>query len=168
MNTYHHDHSGVREIGWQEFGEMAKELALLVQKDYQPDCIVGVSKGGLTVASVLASLFRVDLYPIRLSYRVRDRVVYDKPQWSVEPPDDVEGCKVLIVDEIAISGRTLREAERAILEKGASETKTCSLYIHPGSFHPDFYLFEAPEMVIHPWDKWVLEDGTIQLHPEYR
>ncbi len=168
MNTYHHPHSGKREISWQEFGELAKELALRVDKNYQPDCVVGVSKGGLSLASVLASLFRVNLFPIRLSYRVQDRVVHDKPRWSVEPPDDVEGCKVLLVDEIAISGQTLREAAKAIDNRGATEIKTCTLYIHPGSFKPDFYLFETPAMVVHPWDKWVLMEGKIVIHPEYR
>ena len=168
METHTHDHHGRREISWTQFGELAQELALKVDKLFQPDCVVGVSKGGLTLASVLAGLFAVDLYPIRLSYRVRDKVVHDKPRWSVEPPDEVEGCKILLVDEIAVSGRTLIEAGRALRDKGADEIKTCTLYIHPSSFEPDFYLFSTPEMVIHPWDKHVIIDGKIVLHPEYR
>jgi hypoxanthine phosphoribosyltransferase len=168
METHDHEHIGIREISWTQFGELSQELALKVDKLFQPDCVVGVSKGGLTLASVLAGLFCVDLYPIRLSYRVRDKVVHDKPRWSVEPPDEVEGCSILLVDEIAVSGRTLIEAERALKEKGAAEIKTCTLYIHPGSYEPDFYLFSTPELVVHPWDKWVLIDGKIVLHPEYR
>ncbi len=168
MNTYQHEHHGRREITWEMFGEMAQDLALRIDADYQADCVVGVSKGGLTLASVLASLFRIDLFPIRLSYRVRDEVVHDKPKWSVEPPQEVEGCKVLLVDEIAVSGRTLREAERALLERSATEIKTCTLYIHPGSYKPDYYLMETPELVIHPWDKWIIVDGKLVIHPEYR
>lgn len=168
MQTHNHSHEGRREITWERFGEMAKELALKIDREYQPDCIVGISKGGLTLASVLASLFRVDLYPIRLSYRERDRIVHEKPRWSVEPPDDVEGCKVLLVDELAVSGHTLHEAERALRNKGVSEIKTCTLYIHPGSFKPDFFCLETPELVVNPWDKWVIVENEITIHPEYR
>lgn len=168
METHHHEHVGRREISWDEFGELAKQLALKIDAAYQPDCVVGVSKGGLTLASVLAGLFRVDLFPIRLSYRVRDRVVHEKPRWSVEPPEEVEGCKVLLVDEIAISGRTLREAERALRERGVSEIKTCTLVVHRGSFKPDFFTLQTDELVVHPWDKWIIEEGKVVIHPEYR
>lgn len=89
-----HMHKGRYEISWEKFGSLCKELALKIHSDFQPECVVGISKGGLPLATVLASIFRIDLYPVRLSYREMDIGTFSSPQWSV-PPTNMENLSFI-------------------------------------------------------------------------
>jgi hypothetical protein len=162
-----HQHRGVLEITWEQFGQYCQKLALDVEKQFQPQCVVGISKGGLPLATVLASMFRVDLYPIRLSYREQDLVVHKEPLWMVPVTSKVVGLRVLLVDEISISGLTLRRAKEELFRKGASEVFTVTLSVHKDSWKPDLYAIETDELIVQPWDKWVIRKGEFVLHPEY-
>lgn len=163
-----HRHKGKCEISWKEFGFLCKELALKIAEEFAPGCVIGISKGGLPLATVLASIFRVDLYPVRLSYREMDREIYSSPKWSVYVSDKVNGKKVLLVDDISVSGETLKIAREEILKMGAEGVKTVTLSVHTHSVKPDFFIMVTDALVIHPWDKWVMIDGEFELHPEYR
>jgi hypoxanthine phosphoribosyltransferase len=163
-----HEHMGRMEISWEHFGELCKELALTIQRAFAPDCVVGISKGGLPLAAVLASLFRIDLYPIRLSYREKDEEAHETPQWSVLPSAKVSGKKVLLVDDISVTAKTLSMAREELKRKGVAEVKTATLSIHHHSRKPDFFALETDALIIHPWDKWVLMGNTFKLHPEYQ
>lgn len=156
------------EISWQRFGELCKELALKIRALYQPECVVGISKGGLPLAAVLASLFRIDCYPVRLSYREMDEETHETPQWSVLPSAHVAGKKVLLVDDISVTAKTLSLARDGLKRMGAVDVKTATLSIHRQSARPDFFALETDALIIHPWDKWVLEGAGFELHPEYR
>ena len=166
--TKNHKHKGRYEITWEKFGTLNKELALKIYKEFQPDCVVGISKGGLPLATVLASIFRVDIYPVRLSYREMDKETYSSPKWLVPPTRKVKGERVLLVDDISVSQETLGIAKDELLKIGAKEVKTVTLSVHSHSVKPDFYILETDALIIHPWDKWVLEVKKFELHPEYR
>ena len=163
-----HKHTGTLEITWEQFGKYCQELALAIEKQIRPQCVVGISKGGLPLATVLASMFRVDLYPIRLSYRERDQVIHKDPVWMVPVTGKVAGLNVLLVDEISVSGTTLTRAKEEILRKGAVNVFTVTLSIHKDSWKPDLHAIETDALIIQPWDKWVLENGKFILHPEYQ
>ncbi len=165
--TQKHLHTGRLEISWERFGELCKELAIKIETHFRPDCIVGISKGGLPLATVLASLFRTDLYPIRLSYREKDEESHRTPQWSVLPTEKVAQKKVLLVDDISVSAKTLSRAKEKLQRMGASDVKTATLCIHHHSEKPDFFAVETDALIVHPWDKWVLKEGIFELHPEY-
>lgn len=165
--TEKHQHTGRLEISWERFGELCKELAIKIGTHFRPDCVVGIAKGGLPPATVLASLFRTDLYPIRLSYREKDEERHKTPQWSVLPAAKVAQKKVLLVDDISVSAKTLSIAKEKLQRMGASDVKTATLCIHHHSVRPDFFAVETDALVVHPWDKWVLKEGIFELHPEY-
>lgn len=166
--THNHRNKGKYEITWEKFGSLCKELALKINDEFQPNCIIGISKGGLPLATVLASIFRVDLYPIRLSYREQDRVIHSSPKWTVPVTVKVTGKKVLLVDDISVSGETLKIAREKLLKSGANEFKTTTLSVHPKSKKPDFYILNTDALIIHLWDKWFLKNSKFTLHPEYR
>ena len=166
MSINHH-HKGILEISWEQFGNHCRNLAMEINRRFPPECVVGISKGGLPLATVLASIFRVDLYPIRLSYRERDQVTHKEPLWIVPVSSRVAGQRVLLVDEIAVSGLTLIRAKEELFRHGASDVFTVTLSVHKHSWQPDLFAIETDALIIHPWDKWVLQNGKFILHPEY-
>jgi len=166
-STYEHDHKGIVQLSWGDIMEMCRDLAVVVHDDFDPDVIVGIAKGGVIPAAILASILRKDLYPIRISRRQRDIVVKDKPDLLVPLTEEVSGKRVLIVDEISLTGETLRMARREAEKLGARKVRTLTLYVHSDSYRPNYYALESDALLIQPWDYEVLEKGKFVIHPEY-
>ena len=60
---------------------------------------------------------------------------------------------MLLVDDIADSGRSLKLAKTHLQEQGANEIKTATLYKKPQSITtPDFYEKQTTNWVVFPWD----------------
>lgn len=167
IDSYMHEHNGILRLTWDDIMRLCRSLAQTIQADYEPDVIVGIAKAGLIPATILASMLRRDLYPIRLSRRQRDIVVRQRPAWAVPLSEDVAGKTVLIVDEISATGETLREAHKEANRLGARRVRTCTLYVHSDSFRPSYYALESDALIIQPWDFEVLERGKWIVHPEY-
>ncbi len=167
MVSYDHRHTGVTEITWERFGELCKELALGVA-EYDPEIVVGIAKGGVLPAAVLASLLRREFYPIRLSRRHDDRIVRDHPALLTAIPRAIAGKRVIVVDDIAVTGETLQSAAQEAKRLGATAVKTATLFVHGSSQRPDFFVLETDDLILNPWDRLVLEDSRFTVHPEYQ
>lgn len=168
MDSVEHKHTGRLEITWEDFGRMCRELALKIKNDFEPDIIVGVAKAGVIPGAVMSSLFRKDLYTIKISRRKNDRIVHARPLLFVPVTDSVHGKKVLIVDEISVTGQTLKIASDEVMSKAAKEVRTATLFIHSNSFRPHYYALESDAMIINPWDHYIIdENNQIAVHPDY-
>ncbi|TLN15337.1 phosphoribosyltransferase [bacterium] len=63
----------------------------------------------------------------------------------------VTGKRVLVVDDVADSGRSLKLVKECLFAKGASEVKIACAYYKPWSvIKPDFYSRETSSWVIFP------------------
>jgi hypoxanthine phosphoribosyltransferase len=167
MTSYDHRHAGVTKITWVRFGELCKELALAVAA-YDPEIVVGIAKGGVLPAAVLASLLRREFYPVRLSRRHDDRIVRDRPVLLSPMPKAVAGKRVIVIDDIAVTGETLRLAVQEALRLGATAAKTATLFVHSDSQRPDYFVLETDDLILNPWDYLVLEGGRFVVNPEYQ
>ena len=76
--------------------------------------------------------------------------------------------RVLIVDDIIVSGRTIRKAIEKLKEFGASEIKTAALTAHVNSVKTNFLGLVTDAIIIFPWDKEVIDvNGCWKINPEY-
>lgn len=158
---------GILPISWEDFHGLCKALAVAVES-YAPEVILPLGRGGYYPGALLSHLLQVEVYPVRLSRRMRDVVKYAKPQWLQEPPELVRGHRVLIVDEISSTGETLRMVRERVHVLGASEVRTAVLYAHTwGVDEPDYIGLISDALLLNPWDREVLREGTFQFHPEY-
>src|SRR5690606_41041392 len=130
--------------------------------------LLPVDRSGYSPGSLLAHMLQVEIYPVRLSRRVNDIVVHESPQWLVEPPSAVAGRRVLIVDEISSTGETLLTVRERAITLGAREVRAAVLYAHSwGTNLPDYIGLISDELLMNPWDREILRDGTFRFHPEY-
>lgn len=158
---------GIRPVSWEDFVGISKGLARAVAS-YEPDIILGIARGGLYAATFLSHLLQAELYPIRLTSRYKDRVMYDEPRWLVKPPPEVKDQKVLIVDEISSTGKTLKMAKQEVLALGAKGVRAAVMYAHSaGKDAADYIGFISDELLLNPWDREILQNGEFVLHPEY-
>ncbi len=167
MKSYDYAHrSGVRQISWQDFSGLSRHLAEQLES-YHPQLVLGIARAGLFPATAVACSLRCELFPIRLTRRQDDRVIYDHPAWKVPVPPEVAGKVVAIIDEIADSGETLAIAARQAASLQASRVVTACLVSHSWAEPaPQVTALVSDEFIIFPWDSQVLDDGRWITHPE--
>ena len=159
---------GVLPISWEDFHGICKALAKAIQS-YDPEVILPVGRGGYYPGTLLAHMLQVEVYPIRLSRRIKDVKTYKHPRWLAEPPGLVRGMKTLIVDEICGDGETIRMVEMKLRALGAKEIRSAVLYAHTwGVDTPDYIGLVSDALILNPWDREILTEGEFEFHPEYR
>ncbi|MBI2623649.1 MAG: hypothetical protein HYW65_03690 [Candidatus Liptonbacteria bacterium] len=132
-------------MSWDEFD---KEIRALAEKvDYTPDMIVGVVRGGLVPARLLSTLLSVpQMRCITMARNGGTREILD------ELGGDIAGKKVLVVEDMIESGKSLAAAKK-YLELNGAVVKTACLYTMPTSeMTPDYFLREVPEVMQFPWE----------------
>ena len=166
--SYHYQNrEDVYPISWNDFHGICKGLAKVVL-DFNPELILAIGRGGFYPGTLLAHMLQVEIYPIRLSRRVNDIVKFESPQWLLEPPEVVRDLRILIVDEICDSGETLLVVKEKVKAMGAKAVKSAVLYSHSWkSSVPDYIGLITDALILNPWDREILKDGSFQFHPEY-
>lgn len=166
ITSYDYAHRrGLRELDWDGCFDLAKGLAEALEP-LAIDAVVGIARAGLIPATMIALSLRLDMFPVRLSRRVRDDVKYDSPVWWVGVPADVAALRVAVIDEIADTGETLELTRQMVMDAGATEVVTACLVQHSwANPAPTFAAMVSDELIIFPWNR-VLDNGKWRLHPE--
>ena len=150
-------------ITWVHFDSLCRTLAVMV-RGYDPQVVVGIAKGGVLPATVIASILRREFYPIRLSRRHDGEVVRETPELLLGPPPAIADQRVLLVDDVVATGRTMELARKACLEQSASEIRTASLCAHRWDHHIDYVAFTSHTHIIFPWEHGRLEGTRAMSH----
>jgi hypothetical protein len=134
---------------------MLLNLADKIRKNgFKPDIVVGVSRGGWPPARVLSDLLdNPNLANVRAEFYLGIAETKGDPTLTQPVSMKVEGKKVLIVDEIADTGKSLKLIKKHIIEEGAVEVKIATIYYKPWSvIKPDYYEKETSRWVVFPWE----------------
>ena len=165
--SYYKNRQGVHPISWEDFHGICQGLAKAVSS-FDPEIILAIGRGGYYPGTLLAHMLQVELYPVRLSRRVVDIIKYNTPKWYVKPPRAVLDRRVLIVDEICGSGETIQMVKKKVEARGAKDIRSAVLYTHTwGVDVPDYIGLISDALILNPWDREILKDGTFRFHPEY-
>lgn len=148
------------------FGELCRALALKVARDYDPEVVVGIARAGAIPGAIVASILRVEFYAMRISRKAGDEVRARPEVLSAAPPQ-VAGRRVLIVDEIATSGETLRLALAAVRDAHPAEVRTATSFARHRGYKPDYFALETDATVIFPWDRKIFRDDELVVNPRY-
>ena len=140
---------------WNQIYSMLLNLADKIRKNgFKPDIIVGVSRGGWPPARVLSDLMdNPNLANVRAEFYLGVAETKGEPTLTQPVSVDVSGKKVLVVDEIADTGKSLKLVKEHIVKQGAREVKIATVYYKPWSIiKPDYYEKETSRWVVFPWE----------------
>ncbi|RKR73751.1 phosphoribosyltransferase [Frondihabitans australicus] len=145
-----------REIlGWLEFGEAARDLAQdVLGSGFRPDVIVAIARGGLVLAGAIAYALDTKMCgSINVEFYTGVNSVLDAP--VVLPPaldaPSLAGKRVLLVDDVSDSGRTL-ELVRNLLREIGADVHTVCLYAKPRTIlEPDHVWRHTADWITFPW-----------------
>lgn len=140
-------------MSWLDVEKATNALASSIRHEFDPDIIIGIARGGLTPAVRLSHLLGdkpLRIIHVRFYENVNQR--RGKPEmWS--DVGKVSG-KVLVVDDVADTGETLKMVVKHIKEKGASDVRIATIAYKPRScVKPDFYIFETEKWIVFPWEE---------------
>lgn len=156
------------DLSWEMFGELCRALAFRIAGDYEPEIVVGIARAGVIPGAVVASILRVDFYSMKISRRLGGERVRERPAILSAAPRQARNRKVLLVDEIATSGETLRLALAAVREVHPSEVRTATSFVRPAGYKPDYFALETGAEIVFPWDRKILEGDELVVNPRYR
>lgn len=157
----------VFELSWQLFGELCRALALRVYREYDPDVVVGIATAGVLPAAVIADILQVDFYSMKISRRAGGQV-RERPELLSTAPVQAAGKRVLLVDEMTTSGDTMRIAQAALRDVLPAQIRTATCFCRTTGYTPDFHALATDALIVFPWDRKVIEDGELVVHPTYR
>jgi uncharacterized protein len=138
----------------QVYRMLLNQAEKILGKSFEPDVIVGVSRGGLVPARILSDLLEnSNLTTIRVKSRQANPDDRREPVLIQPLTFPVAGKRVLIVDDVADTGRSLNMVKEHVLQQEAGETRIATLYYKPWSMvKPDYFEKETELWVIFPWD----------------
>jgi hypoxanthine phosphoribosyltransferase len=149
------------------FGELCRALAFKVAHDFDPEVVVGVARAGAIPAAIVASILRADFYSMKISRKEGDELVHERPVVLSAAPSQARGKRVLLVDEIATSGDTLRLGLAELREWAPKEVRTATSFVRPRSYKPDYFALETDQIIVFPWDRKVFEGDRWIVNPRY-
>ena len=142
-------------LDWPTFGDAARELSsAIVASGFRPDSVVAIARGGLLLAGAIAYALDVKACgALNVEFYTGIGTVLDAPE-VLRPALDTEylgGRKVLLVDDVADSGRTLALAVKMLRERGA-DMRSVVIYTKPTTIiQPDYSWKETSLWIDFPW-----------------
>ena len=146
----------VREVlAWEAFGVAARELAKqVVDSGFQPDLILSITRGGMLPAGTISYAMGIkNLHIINVEFYtgVGSRLPLPVLLPPVPAAVDLSGQKVLIIDDVADTGETLKMV-RDFCEEHVAETRTAVLYEKSQSVvRCDYVWKHTDEWISFPW-----------------
>ena len=118
-------------ITWEKYDEMIKKLTYWIKFECEEEigAVYGLPRGGLPIAVSLSHSLGL---PLLMDYYDR-KIVTDK--------------KILVVDDIADTGNTLRDFE-------SPHNIICTLHYHEDSIVlPNYYInLKGDKWIVYPWE----------------
>jgi len=141
---------------WDVIYELLLNLAEKIRGDgFRPDVIVGVCRGGWPPARVLSDLLEnPELANVKVEFYLGVAETKSEPVITQPVSVSVKGKRVLVVDDVADTGKSICLVKQHLLEEGAKEVKIATLYYKPWSItKPDYYEKQTSHWIVFPWER---------------
>jgi hypoxanthine phosphoribosyltransferase len=156
--AYHADSSALVDkevLTWEGFGTAVRELATLVaDSSFRPEILVAVARGGLIPGGGLSYALGV-----KLTDAINVEFYTDVEETLPDPvllaphldTESIRGRRILVVDDVADSGRTLALVLDLLQEHGA-EARSAVIYGKSRSVvTPDYVWRQTDQWIVFPW-----------------
>lgn len=151
-------------LTWQGFGDACRQIAQqIADSGWIPDLIVAIARGGMLPAGAISYALGVKANgAINVEFYTGVGKTMLEPE-ILEPYMDIsslEGKRVLIVDDVADSGKTLKLIMDLIAKEGLSmgsdtakvDARSATIYLKPTSIiKPDYVFKQTGKWINFPW-----------------
>jgi hypoxanthine phosphoribosyltransferase len=141
---------------WEKIYELLLNLATHIRKTgFKPDIIVGIARGGLLPACILTDLLETpELANVKVQFYLSVAETKGEPVITQPVSAQVKGKKVLVVDDVADTGKSLALVREHLKKEGTTDVKTATIYYKPWSaLIPDWFEKKTSRWIIFPWER---------------
>ena len=140
---------------WEDLGAAVEDLARQIEEaGFRPDAVLALARGGLPAAGALAYALGVkNMATLNVEFYTGVEERLEEPLLLPPVPDLtlLRSERLLVVDDVADTGRTLKLAREFCAEQGP-EVKTAVLYEKPQSVvNCDFVWRRTDKWINFPW-----------------
>lgn len=149
------DHTDKEVLTWEDFGRANRDLArAVVDSGFLPEIIIAVARGGLTLAGAMTYALGV-----KLTDAINVEFYTDIDETLPDPillapmldTESIVGRRILVVDDVADSGRTLHLVIKLLRGFGA-DVRSAVLYAKTRSIvAADFVWKTTDDWIVFPW-----------------
>ncbi|MFF8992486.1 phosphoribosyltransferase [Streptomyces sp. NPDC014983] len=152
-------------LTWSAIEETVHELAVRTDGDGRPETVVGIMRGGMIPAVMIAHRLGIrDVRTIEVTHTTTDDVNAAKTSTPAykNPASlgDLAGLDVLLIDDIAGSGATLERTRRMVQALGVRRLRTAALTVNLANWNApetpeqriDYIGERTDTWVIFPWE----------------
>jgi hypoxanthine phosphoribosyltransferase len=127
------------------------------QAEFEPDVVVALARGGWFAGRCICDFLGMDdLTSLKMEHYVGTAQKSGEPTVRYPMPEgSVEGKDVLIIDDIADTGGSIKRAEEYVTERDPGHVRTATLQLLGTSeFEPDFVgeRLEEWAWIVYPWN----------------
>jgi hypoxanthine phosphoribosyltransferase len=142
-------------LTWAGFGDASRELAELVaDSGYEPGIVLGIARGGLIPAAAMAyalDVKNVFMMSIEFYTGVDERLEFPVMLPPLLNTVDIAGARVLVVDDVADTGGTLKLV-KDFCAAHVAEVRCAVLYEKPRSIVKCEYVWRRTDRWVNfPW-----------------
>ncbi len=142
-------------LSWDDVQGLSEKVSdLVLDSGYKPDLMIAISRGGFDPARIMSDQLNIrKLASLQIIYYTGLNTKRDKPEVLFPLNAQVEGLRVLVVDDVSDSGNSLIAVKKYVEDRGAVEVRLATLHHKPWSkFKPDYYAEEVSKWIIYPWE----------------
>jgi hypoxanthine phosphoribosyltransferase len=141
---------------WEKIYELLLNLASKIKKNgFKPEVIVGIARGGWPPARIMSDLLEnPELANVKAEFYLGVAKTKNEPVITQPVSVSVRGKKILVVDDVADTGKSLRLVRSHLKEQGATDVKIATIYYKPWCVvTPDWYERETSHWIVFPWER---------------
>lgn len=170
MTAYHADATDLTEkqiLTWNGFyGAVREQARTIADSGFVPEVIIGVARGGMIPAGALTYALGVKLtdainveFYTDVAETLPDPVLL-APMLDIE---SIRGRRLLVVDDVVDSGRTLALVLKLLRGFGA-EVRSAVIYAKPTTIiEPDYIWKRTDQWIVFPWSAEAPVSGAAPL-----
>ena len=143
------------KLSYEDFGIAVRELAQTIKNSgYEPDIVLSIARGGLLIGGALGYALGVkNTFTMSIEFYtgVNERLALPVVLPPVPNKVDLTGLKVLVADDVADTGATLKLV-RDFCAGYVAEVRSAVLYEKPHSVeNPDYAWRHTDRWIEFPW-----------------
>ena len=140
-------------VSWKQLHLLVHSLSEKIQEDGRKiDLIVGIARGGLTIAHVASDFLKLPVASFTIS-SYKDLKQQKLSDISYHVGGDLKNKHILLIDDVSDTGKTFIRGSKYLMELGASSITTASPFIKPWTkYMPHFYVKKVDEWIVFPYD----------------
>ncbi|MCP8317007.1 MAG: phosphoribosyltransferase [archaeon] len=134
--------------------EMLSKLTKMIKESgFKPEILIGVSRGGLIPVAILSDKLGLESEIVGVKYYCGVKETKERPEITQPILSNLSEKKVLVIDDVADMGHSLKLVKEYVQEKGAKEVRLCTLHYKPWSVvKPEYFVEETEAWIIYPWE----------------